>query len=851
MSRLLREYRRRRAGVGGQSGFALLATLVIILTTSVLVMAVLGLSFTSTAFSAQQVARDRATRDADAAMETAVNVLRHEGKDLGTPATGCAELFPLDADNLPVVQGESGDVVVDCEALTPDVPYIPTDAQLNDQGVFLTGDDYGSAHGTIDPTSFPWSDALGPADAATASGVASGDAALVASGSSALPFTNPVTVRSGAAVLRDPVIGQTGQNGPALTVGAGYAQGDVGILGSAGATCGVLSPTSLAPATQIASRPSAPQCDDAAGKQLTADDAQDAAEDNSWPLEKRVAQDRSSQIIADCNSLPSSGDAATRVRRQGDLISFPPGAYDVGALNRWLRSGNCDGKVFWFQPGTYWLGCGPSQPTTTSCDAANGDALRINDASSVVVFGAENAWGTPTLARVRATFPRACNPDAVGVAITLQSRTAIRHDAGQVAICDRITAGKPMTTAAIYQPKKLTPNWPASGDNPPSSSTSPAVSIGGYDPVTFYDLGNLAGPGSATATANCPQTITRLIWVGWFPELRDYKLCKNSGAAVQVGSWATPVPNVTGDDNPITAVQLRIVGSGASINSGSQLNLALTDASGLALCNLSVDGDKLTVPEDGGSFTFDITVDLSSSCRNIRNLQDLNGIGAQVEAQIVPRCVVNVLFGISDITNRNKCELDNLPRISLDLISLSAKGTDEGAVGSAFRITSDASSTPAFEAAPASFNVYGQVSAPLADLDLYWNGTPLQSGGGVSDPLFSGTIYFNGMGSRVGPSGSTGIVCCGAGVASERRVQLRAWTDVSGGSGVLSGTAVVTIQDWRPADDAELDDAGIDASDEDRVVISPGYRSRTESWGLCASMRTTYSSVGGLCRAPA
>ncbi len=844
MSRLLRECRRRRAG--GQSGFALLATLAIILLTSVVVMAVLGLSFTTTAFSAQQVARDRATRDADAAMETAVNVLRHEGKDLGTPATGCAELFPLDSDNLPVVQGESGDVVVDCEALTPDVPYIPTDAQLNDQGVFLTGDDYGSAHGTINPTSFPWSDALGPADAATASGIASGDAALVASGSSALPFTNPVTVRSGAAVLRDPVIGQTGQNGPALTVGAGYAQGDQGILGSASASCGVLSPTSPAPAAQIASRPSAPQCDDAAGKQLTADDAQDAGTDNSWPLEKRVAQDRSSQIIADCNALPTSGDAATRVRRQGDLISFPPGAYDVGALNRWLRSGNCDGKVFWFQPGTYWLGCGPSQPTTTSCDAANGDALRINDASSVVVFGAANAWGTPTLARVRATFPRACNPDAAGVAITLQSRTAIRHDAGQVAICDRSTAGQPVATA-IYQPKRLTPNWPASGDNPPASSTSPAVGIGGYDSVTFNNLGNLAGPGSATATANCPQTITRLIWVGWFPELRDYKLCNNSGAAVQVGSWATPVPAVTGD-NPITAVQLRIVGSAASVDRGSQLNLALTNASG-AVCRISRTANQLAanVPTNGGPFTFDVTVDLSSSCPNFRNLQDLNGIGAQVEAQIVPRCVVNVLFGISDITNRNKCELDNLPRISLDLISLSAKGTDEGAVGSAFRITSDASSAPA---TPASFNVYGRVSAPLADLDLYWNGTPLQSGSGASDPLFSGTIYFSGLGSKVGPNGSTGIVCCGAGVASERRVQLRAWTDVSGGSGVLSGTAVVTIQDWRPADDAELDGAGIDASDEDRVVISPGYRSRTESWGLCASMRTTYSSVGGVCRAP-
>lgn len=857
-NQLLRDHRAGRPGAD-QSGFALMATLMIILMTSVLVMAVLSLSFTTTAYSGQQTQRDRATRDGDAALESAVNVLRHEGKMLGTPATGCADLIPPGASNLPTVAGETGDVVVDCTALTPDVPFIPTDSQLNSEGVYLVGEDYGSAHGSIDPSTFPWATALG-SDGGTVSNLASTHAALVASGPDALPFTNPVTVKSTAAVVRNPVSGMSGQNGPALTVGAAYTQGDVGPLGSVATKCGILSPVSLTPATQIVSRPDAPQCGSVAGQQLSADQADDATLDNSWPLEKRTLLNRTSQVVSDCNTVPSNGDPTTTIMRRGaDLISFPPGAYDVGSLNRWLGSGTCDNKVFWFTPGSYWFGCGPSQPTTTSCDPTNNDALRINDASSVVVFGAENSWGTPTLTRVRSTFPKACNPDVPGVAITLQSRTVIRHDAGQVAICDRSSAGQPLATA-IYQPKKLTPNWPGSGDNPPASSSSPGTGIGGFYSVNFSDLGNLSGPGSATATAHCGDPFWRIVfdhWLwGFIPIWRTqwFRTCDNSGATVQVASWTTPVPAVTGD-NPISNVKLRVVGSAANLDRGSQLNLSLTSPASVSasnptgvVCRLSYPANQpdFNAPANGAPFSFDINVDLSSTCPNIHNLQDLAGMGARVEAQMVPRCNTGWFFGYSDPTNRNKCDVNDLPRVSLDLISLSAKGTDEGAAGTAFRVTSDATSNPA---QPASFNVYGRVSAPLADLDLYWKGAPLQGAGGM-DPIFGGSIYFNGMGSLVSGSGHTGIVCCGAGQASERRVELRAWTGVAGGTGVLAASATVTIQDWRLADDTELDDAGISDSDEQRVVIAPGHRARTESWNLCAAGRQNYSTTSGLCRAP-
>lgn len=860
---LTRTLRERAGSAGtGQSGFALLATILIVMMTSMLVMAVLGLSIATTTYSGQQVRRDTATRNADAAMEAAVNVLRHEGMQLGSAAQDCPDLFPSPS-GFPIVRVDSGDdVVVDCKALTPDVPYIPTDDRLNSEGVYLVGEDYGSAHGNIDPTTFPWTTALGASNGATVSAIASSQAGLVASGPDALPFTNPVTVHSGAVGVRDPVTNASGQNGPAITVGAAFNQGNAGPLATPSPSnpnwaCGILSPLGTTPATQVVSRPDAPQCGSVAGQGLSADNAEDAGADNSWPLERRTQLNRTSQIVADCNSLPSAGDVATTVMRRGaDLISFPPGAYDVGALNRWLSSGNCDNKVFWFMPGTYWFGCGPAQATTTSCDAANGDALRINDASSVVVFGAENGWGTPTLSRVRAKFPKACNPGAAGVAITLQSRTVIRHDAGQVAICDRSTSAQPST--AVYQPKRLTPNWPASGDNPPSASESPGAGVGGFRDVTFTDLGNLAGAGSATANANCDAPFRRLVFIRWLLgfipiwELRWFQTCNNSGAAVRVLTWQSSVPAVTGD-NPITNVKLRVVGSGVNLDRGTQFNLALTRSDGSVMCQLSspTGTNGFSIPDNGGSFGFDLNIDLSSTCPNIRNLQDLSGVGAKVTVQMVPRCNTGWFFGTSgDPTNKNKCEVGNLPRISLDLISLSAKGTDEGAAGAAFRVTSDASNP----STPASFNVYGRVSAPLADLDIYWNGPLFKGSNGDLDPIFGGSVYFNGMGSKATSTGRTGIVCCAVGQASERRVQLHAWTDVTGGTGVLSGSAVVTIQDWRLATEGELDDAGVTDSDENRVVVAPGYRARIESWSLCAGGRANASSPAvrwsALCYSP-
>lgn len=867
MTSLLGAFRRRRSVTGDQSGFALLATLVIILATSILVMAVLSLSITTTIFSTQQVQRDRSTRSADSAMETAIAVLRKEGRTLGTQQTNCTHLFPDGSGGFgPSVMGEDGnDVVVDCEALVPGAPIIPTDDKLNSEEVNLVGEDYGSAHGTIDPTTFPWTAALGASAGATASALAANHAALVASGKDPLPFTNPVKVHSTAAVVRDPVTDpgnpSAGQYGPAMTVGAAYTQGDNGPQAVPSAFCGALSPTSATPSTRIVSRPDAPLCGSVAGQSLSADSAEDAGADNLWPAEMRAQRDRSSQVVADCNAVPSGGDPATQIIRRGaDLISFPPGAYDVGALNRWLGASSCANKVFWFTPGTYWFGCGPSSVTPSSCDAANGDALRIDNPTSVVVFGAENGWGTPTLTRVRATFPKACNPNLPGVAITLQSRTAIRHDSGQVAICDRSPAGQPLSTA-IYQPKRRTPNWPASGDNPPAFSESPAANISGYQNSTFGDLGNLAVPGSvSTATAVCGAPFDRLVWTGWLWGFiptwgwRTFRDCGNSTAVVQVKSWTNPVPAVTGA-NPITNVRLRVKGSAANVDPGTQFNLALTRADGSVMCQLSNPSgtNSFNVPGNGASFNFDFTVDLSSACPNVRNLQDLVGVGARLTAQIVPRCNTAWFFGGSnDPTNRMKCAVGDLPRISLDLISLSAKGTDEGAVGAAFRVTSDATDP----ARPASFNVYGRVSVPLADLDIYWNGPYFRGQNGDMDPLFGGSMYFNGMGSKVKATEAahTGIVCCAVGQASERRVQLRAFTDLAGTTGVLSGTAIVTLQDWRLATETELGDAGIADSDENRVVVAPGYRARVESWNLCGSGRVDVDSIvarnAAVCRAP-
>lgn len=302
----------RQRNRGGQGGFALATVLAVLLLTSVLVAALLGLSFATTSFSGEQTRRDTETRAAESAITSSVaRIARDEDATLGAlvnanveanacnwePNTAAGE---TEADRPAFATVETGGetVQVTCRAEAPqnyvaetqitdkvqvsgayNASETATELQGSGQPFLLpeqwwstpaSGECRSTPTSTPDPC-LPWKEALDRADGAVPSTYNSSAyqaqvspatrLGIIHSGTDPLRIIGDVTARHGTAVLRnDRECDDETQSqpcsfvpeGPGLTVSGSYAQGDPGLLsGPTGQECGILSPADRTAATDL------------------------------------------------------------------------------------------------------------------------------------------------------------------------------------------------------------------------------------------------------------------------------------------------------------------------------------------------------------------------------------------------------------------------------------------------------------------------------------------------------------------------------------------------------------------------------------------------------------------------
>ena len=271
-----------------QSGFALATAIAILLVTSMLVTAVIGLTFATLRYSGDQVVRDRETRAAEAGVEPAIGILARATPDdarggdpttgfilgqVGSPSSTTTGTYDAcnwqpgtgqDEANRPSLVQTTVDgqrVEVFCTALQAN-RFAPVQSSSNRMRV-LGNVPAGTWQSTTTspclplskPECLPWSEALAKAqitgqNAAVAtsetaqSGVRNGTG-LVHTGTDPLYVVGNLDVSGGSDVLRNPDRG-TGTDyvvdPPGLAVSGIYRQGDPGPLATSGNRCGLIAP---------------------------------------------------------------------------------------------------------------------------------------------------------------------------------------------------------------------------------------------------------------------------------------------------------------------------------------------------------------------------------------------------------------------------------------------------------------------------------------------------------------------------------------------------------------------------------------------------------------------------------
>ncbi len=383
----------------GEDGFALMAVLAVVALTAVTMTALLGMLLTTVRATAAQEQAARELRAADSAIQAAIAQLRDD--PAGDGADPCAVASPLQAlDQITFTQGsedpgEEGDDVDVRVTCSPAALGDPT--ATADQVRLVGADGY---QGEVNSGSFPWP-----------SGAPGGTPNLVYTGPKALRFDSGVTVKGGAAVLRDPVAGT-----PAVTMSGQYLQGDGG--------CDALSVSGGGGPSVIDDLDDAPECSSAA-----AADVDGSAND---PL--------GFAITPGAPAVPTSCAA---------VVQIQPGSYDAvrtAALNG-LISG-CSNTTFHFLPGVTFF------DADTSAAGSYRNALVLQGEGNYFVFGAPQGWssggvqGSSVAANPAAPL---CSPSASGTSVVLSGRTEIRHLGGRVAMCPSHSGDPDQPFPAIYQ----------------------------------------------------------------------------------------------------------------------------------------------------------------------------------------------------------------------------------------------------------------------------------------------------------------------------------------------------------------------------------------------------------------
>lgn len=405
---------RRRRAVAAQGGFALMAVLASIAVTSLLIGALFGLMLTTMRITAAQERNAREERAADAAIETAINLMRDE------PCDPAAQPYLDDQLHDQQTAGTGDDVSVDVTCSS-----VGGSNAATDQVRIVGGDGYKGAlkdTWTLDcasnastPGCMPWSSVGSPG------GLAGSQASLIHSGHEPLRFSSGLTVRTGAAALRNPTSGT-----PAVEVGGDYNQGSPGIGGAGGSDCGILGGSPGNGVGKVTDMDDSPSCGVNAAATVDA------------------------QPTGNVSGLVASTAVPTVPSCAGAVVAFDPGTYSASqteSVSRLTDGSNpsCRNKTFHFRPGIYSFA---------------GTELRFGDAGSYYVFGAPTTWGgagvQASAALVDDPDAALCDPFVSGTSLILSGWTKITHTKGRVAICpNRPTSTNPGAQLephpAIYQ----------------------------------------------------------------------------------------------------------------------------------------------------------------------------------------------------------------------------------------------------------------------------------------------------------------------------------------------------------------------------------------------------------------
>lgn len=377
--------------------------------TSLLIGALFGLMLTTMRITAAQERNAREDRAADAAIETAVNRMRTEPCVPSDPADPGAVPYLDDQVYDQQTGGTGDDVSVDVFCRSTGGASSSTDQ------VRIVGDSYdGAMQWTTDCAANASAVGCLPWGAAGTSAPSGSDVSLVHGGSEALEFSSGVSVRTGAAALRNPTTER-----PAIRVGGEYNQGSAGVLSGSGDPCGLLAGDPGADAGLVEDSDAAPSCD------------QQAARD----LDRHPTSASGLVAPATVPTLPSCS---------GAVVRFTEGTYDSGltaAVNAMTDGSNtaCRNKTFHFEPGIY------------SFDGR----LVFGDGGSYYVFGAPSSWSPGAGVQADGALAgrknaRLCAVEQSGASMVLSATSSLVHSAGRVAICpNRPSAGS--AHPAVYQ----------------------------------------------------------------------------------------------------------------------------------------------------------------------------------------------------------------------------------------------------------------------------------------------------------------------------------------------------------------------------------------------------------------
>lgn len=404
---------------GGEGGFALASVLGLIALTSLVVVALLGLLLTTIRVTAAHEAAARELRAADGAVEAAIAQLRRNPAT-GDPCGVAAPGQPVDSlsfDQGTAVPGDDVTVEVDC-----DVDVVGDDtAAASDQVRLVGADGYQGdvrwstdcGAGAAGPGCFPWSAAFG----SVPGGLTGSGPTLVHSGADALVFNSGVTVRRGAAAVRNPVDGS-----PALRVAGQYLQGRPG-PGATGDDCGLLAGSAGAGPALVADLDDQPSCADPGAAALDA-----------WAGGATTGP-----------AVPAVSPAVPACA--GSVVTFSPGRYDAArtaAVTSLVDGSTCTGRTFHFLPGLY------SFDANDPSRGADRHAIVFGDATSRYIFGELATTGDAAAAQ--------CDDAVSGASIVISARTELQHRGGRLSVCPAFDGtGAPFP--AIHQ-ESAAPNQP-------------------------------------------------------------------------------------------------------------------------------------------------------------------------------------------------------------------------------------------------------------------------------------------------------------------------------------------------------------------------------------------------------